>query len=140
MQVRVLKIKDNAKVPVFAHDNDAGADVFAIERTVVPARGRATIPTGIGLAVPDGYVALVFDKSGLASKYGLFKAGGVIDSGYRGEIHVIMTNTADNDYIFEEGDKLAQIVFQKVEHPDMVVVSEFEDTERGDSGFGSTGK
>ena len=98
------------------------------------------VRTGIAAQIPEGYVGLVWDKSGIAIKEGIKTLGGVIDSGYRGEILVGMINLGDKDYVFETGHKLAQLLIQKVEHIEVVEVRELSETPRGKGGFGSTGK
>lgn len=140
MKIRIKKIHPDAKTPRYAHDGDAGMDVFACEKTRVPAGGRAMVPTGIAMEIPKGYVGLVWDKSGLAMKKGLKTIGGVIDAGYRGEILIGIANMTRDDYVFEKGDKVAQILIQKVEAPELEEAEELSDTARGAGGFGSTGK
>ena len=134
------KLDERAKVPQYAHDTDAGMDFFALENTTVPAGRSATVPTGIAVEIPTGYVGLVWDKSGLASKEGITTMAGVIDSGYRGAMSLIVFNTTGEDFTFKAGEKVAQMLVQKVEHVGIVSVDTLSDTERGNKGFGSTGK
>jgi dUTP pyrophosphatase len=98
------------------------------------------VPTGIAMEIPEGYVGLIWDKSGLSIKNGIKTLGGVIDSTYRGEVLVGMINLSDADYTFLKGHKVAQMVIQKKEFVDFEEVSELSDTVRGEGGFGSTGK
>ncbi len=126
-------------MPSFAHTSDAGMDLFTLESIEIRAGTRILIPTGLSMAIPEGYVGLIWDKSGLSNKGGLKVLGGVVDAGYRGEILVGLLNTSDADYIFEAGQKIAQMIIQKVEHPEFIEVSELDSTERGNGAFGSTG-
>ena len=135
----VKKFHPDAIIPTYAHNNDAGCDFTTPESITVPARGRMMIPTGIGMAIPDGYMLRISDKSGLASK-GLHTMGGIVDAGYRGEINVIIYNTTDSDYLFESGHKIAQGIIQPIVHGEFELVSELDEGLRGDNGFGSTGK
>jgi len=139
MELHVQKLHPQAKLPSFAHDTDAGMDVYCLEDTIVHANSRAQIKTGIALGVPEGYVGLVWDKSGLAYKAGLTVLAGVVDAGYTGEILVILHNTSAEDYNFIAGDKITQILIQKVEHPSIVEVESLRESKRGTGGFGSTG-
>ncbi|MCD5381378.1 MAG: dUTP diphosphatase [Candidatus Pacebacteria bacterium] len=139
MQLQIKKLTETAVVPVFAHTTDAGMDLFADEAVELKPGERVLVSTGIAMAIPEGYVGLVWDKSGLAVKRGIKTMAGVIDAGYRGEIKVALLNTTDKAQSFEIGEKVSQILIQKVEQPEMVLVDELSDTERGEGGFGSTG-
>ena len=135
MKIKVIKF-DNYKAPDRAHYNDSGADVFAAVDVEIPAHCVEKIPTGIGIELPDGYDAVIHCKSGLSSN-GIWAANAPIDAGYTGEIHAILYNTTDHDFIFRAGDKIGQIVIRPV------IYAEFVDqlgSERADNGFGSTGK
>lgn len=140
MEIKIKKLHPEAKIPTYAHAGDAGFDVYAIESAVIPAGGRALLGTGIAMEIPDGYAGLVWDKSGLSNNHGLKTLGGVMDAGYRGEIKVGLINLGEKDYIIEAGNKVAQVVIQKVEHTEIKEVEELSDTTRGIGGFGSTGK
>lgn len=140
MKLPIKKLVPEAKLPTFAHDTDAGMDLYALEKVVLPAGERALVKTGIAVAIPAGYVGLFWDKSGLSNKYGLKVIGGVIDAGYRGELLVGLLNTSAEDFQFESGQKVAQMLIQKVEHPELVEVEELDETQRGEGKFGSTGK
>ena len=139
MQLHIKKVRDDARVPTFAHSTDAGMDLYACEDSTILPGARAQVPTGIACAIPDGYVGLVWDKSGISHKGGLKTLGGVIDAGYRGEVLVGLVNVSDVSYTFKKGDKIAQMLIQKIEQPEIVVVEELDDTPRGVGGFGSTG-
>lgn len=137
--IKFQKISKDAKIPSFAHKGDAGMDLYSNEEVeVIPGEIKA-ISTGIKMEIPNGFVALVWDKSGLALKKGLKTMGGVIDSGYRGEIKVIITNLSDEVFEVEKGGKVAQMIIQKFESPEIEVVEDLSDTKRGSDGFGSTG-
>lgn len=140
IDVRVKKLKPEAKLPTYAHPSDAGMDLYAAEATTILAHGRGVVPTGLAFAIPDGYVGLVWDKSGLALKAGITTMAGVLDAGYRGELRVVLHNTTDTDYTFEAGDKVAQLLVEPIVQGLIVEVSDLDDTSRGDGGFGSTGK
>lgn len=116
-------------------------DLYAVEKASLKPGQRYAVPTGVSMEIPEGYVGLVWDKSGIGIKEGMKTLGGVIDSGYRGEILVGMVNLSEKEYVFEKGHKVAQMIIQKKED---VVIEEAkeldENTSRGKSGFGSTGK
>jgi dUTP pyrophosphatase len=139
MELRVQKIHELAKMPNFAHDTDAGMDLCTVVDITIEPGERVQIPTGLALAIPEGYVGLVWDKSGISQKAGLKTFGGVIDAGYRGEIFVGLLNTSDTAHTFAIGAKLAQILIQKIEHPTLLEVASLDATPRGDGAFGSTG-
>ncbi len=139
MKLQVLRLTNTAKTPHFAHAEDAGMDLFSdVEITLNPGE-RVQVKTGIAVAIPEGYVGLVWDKSGLSHKFGLKTLGGVIDAGYRGEILVGMVNLGDTAHTFQIGDKIAQMLIQKIEHPAIEEVPVLNETVRGENGFGSTG-
>jgi len=140
MKLQVKKLHRDAKLPQFAHDSDAGLDLCTPIEVTVKAGERGLLPTGISLAIPTGYVGLIWDKSGVSNKLGLKVLGGVVDAGYRGEILVGLLNTSNSDHTFAPGDKIAQMLIQKVEHPEIIEVTELDNTERGEGAFGSTGK
>ena len=127
-------------VPQYAHDGDAGADITASEKTIIPAREKSLIPTGIRLEIPEGHVGLIWPRSGLAVKKGIDCGAGVIDSHYRGEVKVLLFNHSDNEFHIEPGDRIAQILIQKVERVQFIPADELSETDRSEGGFGSTGK
>ena len=138
-KVKIKKINDDAKIPSYAHGSDAGMDIYSVENLTVKAGEHAKMCTGIAMEIPDGFVGLVWDKSGISMNYGLKTLGGVIDSGYRGEVVIGVVNLSKEDYVVEKGNKIAQILIQKVESPEIKEVEELNDSERGEKGFGSTG-
>lgn len=140
MQIKVKKLDPTLPDLKYAKTGDAGFDVYARERTVLLPGVQVVVPTGVAIELPVGHVSLVWDKSGLAIKYGLKVLGGVIDAEYRGEYMVGMINLSRTPYTFEKGDKVAQLLIQKVEHARFEIVDELSETERGETGFGSSGK
>lgn len=139
MKLKVARVNDSAKVPLFHHKGDAGLDVFSSVDSVLEAGEIKAISTGIKMAVPEGYVGLVWDKSGVSLK-GVHRLAGVIDSGYRGEVRVVLVNLGDKPFIIEKGMKIAQLLIQPVVEIEVDEVKELDDTSRGEKGFGSTGK
>ena len=135
-----LTCRVSGSVPKYVHDGDAGADLIASEKTVIRARGRSLVGTGIRLEIPEGYVGLIWPRSGLAIKKGIDCGAGVIDSCYRGEIKVLLFNHSDTEFQIEPGDRIAQILIQKVERVQFIPVNELSETTRSKGGFGSTGK
>jgi dUTP pyrophosphatase len=140
IELKIKRVHSDAKIPSYAHEGDAGMDIFAIERVEIKPGERLQLRTGLSLQFPNGYVALLWDKSGLSHKYGLKLLGCVIDAGYRGEMHVGIMNLGKETYIFEKGHKLCQMLIQPVIHPVINVVEELDQSERGTGGFGSSGK
>lgn len=143
-EIKVKKIRENAVVPKIATSGSAAADLYACtdEPLVVPARGSAVVPTGIAIAVPEGYGAFIFARSGLGIKHGIAPRNcvGVIDSDYRGEICVGLMNNSDADYVIQPNDRIAQMAIMPVMLAEYVLSEELSETERGTGGFGSTGK
>ncbi len=136
-----LRKEKGAKVPAYAHKGDAGVDLYAAEEMLMDPMKVCLIPTGISMAIPEGYEGQVRPKSGLALSHGiaLVNSPGTIDSGYRGEIKIIAINLGKQSYLVEKGKKIAQMVFQKVEHAKFEEVQELDLTMRNAGGFGSTG-
>jgi dUTP pyrophosphatase len=140
MILKVKKLHPEAKLPKYAHASDAGLDLYAAEETVLVPGQVSRVKTGIAVEIPDGYAGLCWDRSSLSTNHSLKTVAGVIDAGYRGEIMVGIMNLGSEPYTFQTGDKVAQMLIQKVEHPEVVESSELTDTSRGEGGFGSTGK
>lgn len=136
-----IKIKVVGNVPSYARSGDAGCDLIANESVVLDPYCRQLVKTGTWVEIPDGYVGLVHPRSGLALKQGLtvLNTPGTIDSGYRGEIGVILFNSTSDPIEVTVGTRIAQLVFQKFETAEFEVVDALTDTERGSGGFGSTG-
>jgi dUTP pyrophosphatase len=127
-------------IPQYAHAGDAGADITASEKIAIPPRERTLVSTGVRLEIPEGYVGLIWPRSGLAVKKGIDCGAGVIDSHYRGEVKILLFNHSDNEFQIEPGDRIAQILIQKVERVKFHLVDQLNETARSDAGFGSTGK
>lgn len=143
MKVLVKKLDEELALPAYARTGDAGLDLFAAEDVKLEAGQRAAIPTGIAIAIPEGYAGFVQPRSGRALSEGLGVANspGLIDSGYRGEVKVIAVNLNLGGLIdIRRGEKIAQLVFQKIEHAELELVDDLPDSERGEGGFGSTGR
>jgi dUTP pyrophosphatase len=142
LQIQVVRLDSDLPVPTYAHPGDAGADlVAAVDVRLAPGE-RALVPTGIALALPDGYVALVHPRSGLAARHGLsiVNSPGTIDAGYRGEIKVLLINHDPHDPIeLRRGDRVAQLVIQRFERAGFVEVDALPESARGGGGYGSTG-
>ena len=139
MDLPVKLLHSKGKLPNFAHHTDAGMDLYSSENLAIAPNTRALVPTGIALAIPDGYVGLVWDKSGIATKTGLTTLAGVIDAGYRGEIQIAVLNTGSEAYQVNAGEKIAQLLIQPITHPTIQAVTGLPEADRGDHGFGSTG-
>ena len=135
-----LTCQVSGSIPYYAHDGDAGADLTASETMVIPAKSRSLVGTGIRLEIPEGHVGLIWPRSGLAIKKGIDCGAGVIDSCYRGEIKVLLFNHSDTEFQIEPGDRIAQILIQKVSRAQFIPVSKLSETIRSEDGFGSTGK
>lgn len=140
--VPVLINAEPGFMPVYAKPGDAGADLRCTKDAIIPAGQRMLLPTGVSIALPAGYVGLVHPRSGLAAKHGItvLNAPGTVDSAYRGEILVTLLNTSDVPFEIARGDRIAQLVIQQYETARFIEVESLPGTERGDAGFGSTGK
>lgn len=139
--LKFVQLSKDAKAPYKSRESDAGYDLFCIEDVMVRAGERVGIKTGVAVAIPKGYVGLIWPRSGLAVKNGIDVLAGVIDSGYTGEIVVCLLNTDtfyDNPFKFKKGDKIAQIIFQPYLTFDLQEVQSLESTDRGTKGFGSS--
>ena len=128
-----------AKMPTRAHATDAGLDIYAMDTQVVPAKDSVIFDTGVHMELPDGTVGFLKSKSGLNVNYGITSEG-VIDVGYTGSIKVKLYNHSGRDYTVKAGDKISQLVILPILTPYLELVDKLEDTERGDGGFGSTGR
>ncbi|MEI6843527.1 MAG: dUTP diphosphatase [bacterium] len=140
MILKVKKLHPDAKLPEYARAGDAGMDLFAPEDVVVPKGKTAKIKSGISVEIPEGFVGLFWDKSGLSINHSIKVLGGVLDSGYRGELVVGVINLGDEDYVFEKHHKITQMLVQPVVSAEIVEVDELSESERGKGGLGSTGK
>ena len=146
IEVPLVRLDPDAALPAYARPGDAGADLVAREDVVLAAGGgRAAVPTGVAVAIPEGWAGFVLPRSGLALRHGvtLLNAPGLVDSGYRGELIAVLVNTdPDADYTVRRGDRIAQLVVQRVESATFVVGDELpaSGSERGTGGFGHTGR
>lgn len=138
--LKLQKLRPDAVVPTYAHADDAGMDLYAVQRVVIKPGTMALVPTGVACQLPRGTVGLFWDKSGLATKHGLKIMGGVIDAGYRGELIVTLMNLGKKPIVFEPGHKITQMLVQYVHRPRITVVARLSSSVRGAKGFGSTGK
>lgn len=141
MKIGFKKIHPDAVLPSYAHPSDAGMDVRSVEDLVIPPGGRALVHTGLVMILPPMYEAQVRPRSGLALKSGVtvLNSPGTIDSGYRGEVGVILVNHGDADFKVSKSDKIAQIVIAPVVQPEIFETFSVDQTDRGEGGFGSTG-
>ena len=135
----VKLLHDSAKAPTKGHMSDAGWDLYAFETVSIPAGATVLVSTGISMAIPKDHVALIWDRSSMGVK-GIHRHAGVVDSGYRGEVKVCLHNATKEPYHIERGDRIAQMLIQEAPNFIQHVVHELDSTNRGDGGFGSTGK
>lgn len=143
VQVPIVRLDPDLPVPSYAHAGDAGADLYARDTTTIaPGGGRAVVPTGIAIAIPEGYAGFVLPRSGLALRHGItcLNTPGLIDAGYRDEVRVILVNTDPHElYTVQRGDRIAQLVVQRIEESEFVAVDDLGTSQRGLRGFGSSG-
>ena len=142
IEVHVCRVRDEASVPSRAYPGDAGLDLVACERSLLGPGERAVVPTGIAVAIPEGYAGFVQPRSGLARRHGvsIVNTPGLIDSGYRGELEVTLLNTdRQHDFTVEPGMRIAQLVIVPVPEIELIEVEELPESSRGTAGFGSSG-
>jgi len=140
LELRIMKLDESAILPSKANQSDAGYDLYALEDCIIQSGHRGLVRTGIAMAIPLSHVGLIWPRSGLAIKAGLDVLAGVVDSGYRGEICIVLQNHSNSDYTIRAGDRAAQILIQKVSSVKINVVDHLDSSDRGDGGFGSSGK
>jgi dUTP pyrophosphatase len=141
--LQFTRLSEDAREPSRAHGGDAGYDLYAVEPAVIAPGERASVGTGIAVAIPDGWAGLVLPRSGLAAKHGITlpNAPGLIDAGYRGEVRVLLLNTdASESFEVAPGDRIAQLLLVRHEAPELEEVASLEETVRGAGGFGSSGR
>lgn len=138
-ELKIKKLDELAMVPTKANETDAGYDLYSIEDINITPSERSLVRTGISMAIPRGYVGLIWPRSGLAVKHGIDVLAGVVDSGYRGEVCVVLQNHGDKIYQIRKGDRIAQILFQEISSFNVYTVEDLDGSDRGASGFGSTG-
>ncbi|PRZ03839.1 dUTP pyrophosphatase [Isoptericola sp. CG 20/1183] len=142
LDVLVTLLDDAVSVPAYAHPGDAGADLVTIKDVELGPLQREVVPTGLAIALPEGFAAFVHPRSGLAAKHGItvVNAPGTVDAGYRGEIKVVLANTDPHrTFRLSRGDRIAQLVIQRVEHAQFLVADHLPGSHRGSGGFGSSG-
>jgi len=141
VRVPVLRVDAALPLPAYARPDDAGLDLYAAAPVTLAPGARALVPTGIALAIPPGFAGFVLPRSGLALRHGvtLLNTPGLVDAGYRGEIRVLLVNHGDAPVSLSRGDRVAQLVVQRVEHVALAPVAELPESARGAGGFGSTG-
>jgi len=140
VKIKIKKINEKAILPNYAHPGDAGLDLYSCEDYVLKSGERKLFKTGLTIELPEGYVALIRDKSGLAYKNGITVLGGVIEHTYRGDYGIILLNTGKEDFAVSKGQKIAQLLIQPIISAEVEEVEELSETLRGEGGFGSTGK
>ena len=142
MEIPLLKLDVDLPTPTHSHPGDGGTDLYSRIDAVLGPRERQMVPTGIAVAVPDGYAGLVVPRSGLAACHGIgvVNSPGLLDSGYRGEINVILVNHGTEPFTIQRGDRIAQLVIVPVVVQEFVEVDDLPPSPRGDGGFGSTGR
>lgn len=141
LRVPVLRVDADVPLPAYARDDDAGLDLHAAEAVTLAPGARALVPTGLALAIPPGFAGLVLPRSGLALRHGLtcLNTPGLIDAGYRGEVKVLLVNLGAVSVTLQRGDRIAQLIVQRVERVVLDLVTELPPSARGTGGFGSTG-
>jgi dUTP pyrophosphatase len=142
INIKIKLLDKSLPMPVYAHKTDAGIDLYSTINCILKPFERKLIPSGIKVSIPEGYAGFILPRSGLAIKNGisLVNSPGLIDSGYRGEICIIMINfDKEKDFTVKKGDKICQLVIKKIEHAYFIKVEELEDSDRGENGFGSSG-
>ena len=139
MKIKIKKLKENAKLPRYAHPGDVGMDLFAMETITIKPMEHYRFWHGFALEFPEGYGGIIMDK-GSISKEGLHHMGGVYDAGYRGEYNTLLVNLSDKSYTFEKGDKVSQLVIMPVVIADLEETDTLSESSRGEGMFGSTGK
>jgi dUTP pyrophosphatase len=142
VEISVKLLHPDARLPERAHPGDAGADLFSVEEVTIPAGGRRDIGTGICLAIPSGYAGFVQPRSGLAFKHGIMvvNSPGLIDAGYRGEVRVSLYNSGRAPFVIAPGERIAQLVVQRVEEAVFARTDDLPGSARGEGGFGSSGR
>jgi len=141
-KLKIVRLSETVPLPKYALPGDAGFDLYVNEEVTVLSMGRASLNTGYKMEIPEGCTGIIYEKSGLSFKHGIITYANVIDSGYRGEVHVGVFNLSDAPYTFHAGDKVAQMIIHSYEEVKFIEVQddELSSSERGTRGFGSTGK
>jgi dUTP pyrophosphatase len=140
MQIKVKRLTKKAILPNYAHPGDAGLDLYSIEEKILKPGERYTFRTGLAVEIPEKFVGLIWERSGLATREGLILLGGVIDSGYRGEIRIVLWNLSKKGVKISRGERIAQLLIQPIAQARIKEVNNLSVSQRGQKGFGSTGK
>jgi len=140
MKVKITLLRPESKIPAYGRAGDAGLDLYSCEDCVVAPGERHVFKLGFAMEIPPGTVALIWDRSGMASNHGIHSHGGVIDSNFRGEVCAILHNTSQAPCHFKKGDRIAQLIIQKFEQVDFEQVDKLSASERGDKGWLSSGR
>jgi dUTP pyrophosphatase len=138
--IKIKKLTDDAIAPKYIREGDAAMDFYANETKIIQPNHREIISTGIAMAIPKGFVGLLWDRSGMAANHGIKRLGGVIDSNYRGEIKIILHNLSNQPFTVEKGTRIVQMLIQSVEQKQILEVQNLDDTERNEQRFGSSGR
>jgi dUTP pyrophosphatase len=139
MKIQIKKLNPDAVLPRFAQEGDVAMDLYSSENVILAPGQRISCPTGIAIKIPDGYAGLIWDKGGPSHKFGIKILGGVFDSNYTGEYLIGLINLGQENFEIKKGQKIAQVIFQKIEIPEIEEVDELPSTNRNDGAFGSTG-
>ena len=139
MSLLIKKLVEHAFVPARATPGSAGYDLASAVDAVIPSKGRLAVSTGIAIEIPQGTYGRIAPRSGLAYKFGIDVFAGVIDFDYRGEVKVILYNSGEDPFVIKTGDRIAQLILEKIETPDVSLIVDMTNTDRGDRGFGSSG-
>jgi dUTP pyrophosphatase len=140
LKIYCKTLSESARLPKYGRDGDAGLDLYANQSVVLDPNSRQLIKTGIVMAIPKGYVGLIWDRGGMAVKHGITTVAGVVDSNYRGEVGVVLLNTTSEPYMITAGDRIAQMLIQPVVTAVLDQVEELDETNRGAGAYGSSGK
>jgi len=140
MILKIKKLHPDAIIPQYAHEGDAGMDLFSIEDKIIKPNERVSIGTGLSMEYENGFCTIIWSKSGLAINHGIITIGGLIEPNYRGEYKVLLLNTSDKDFEIKKGQKIAQLIIFPVAYAKIEKVQELSESNRGTNGFGSTGK
>jgi len=140
MQIKVKRLMKKAILPNYAHPGDAGLDLYSIEEKILKPGERYTFRTGLAVEIPEKFVGLIWERSGLATREGLILLGGVIDSGYRGEIRIVLWNLSKKGVKISQSERIAQLLIQPIVQARIKEVNNLSVSQRGQKGFGSTGK
>jgi dUTP pyrophosphatase len=135
-----ITLDNEAKAPTYGSDGAAGCDVYALEGGIIKANERSMLPTGIAMKIPTGYYCEIKPRSGLAFRNGIMVLGGIIDEDFRGQVQIILHNANETDFTYNKHDRIAQFIFKKYEKANFLITTTLPTTQRGEGGFGSSGR